>query len=469
MATFFSVRRKRWLMYFMLTLLPASIVAFVMLLRVFIPFDTLSSDYPQALASAKLFAAFAVTTLFGINLFALGFYASIILTNNANKHFMWRAALTVLAVTVVFSKNNFLESLGASKPTIVYFVFTIFTHCALAFVPYMTINFLSSSTMLAIDNTTKKAYLASGIITFFVALGLGFSGYMHILGIVIILGLLPLCHIILQLYKLRQSNVKYVYTMSSATVYLLYSLLFEILTFSGLMPINLILISPIFLTISTILISAYFFRISMWGQSEATEAAQLRLSLRESEYSLMLSQIKPHFLYNALVAIEMLCTEDPASAATATRQFSEYLRANMRSITAKDPIPFLDEMHHVESYASIELLRFKNRLQFNANLEVTDFSVPPLTIQPLVENAIKHGACKNIKGGSVFVHSYETESFYIVEITDDGVGFNPCEKKAGESHGLSNIEMRLKHLMNAQIEIFSVIGEGTRAVVSIPK
>lgn len=423
----------------------------------------------EGYASSKSLISFVSAALFGMNVLALAFYLFIICTSKSAASLIWRASLTILAMIVVFSKDSFFNFWRVLLPSESYFYFSVITHCAIAFVPYMSINFLSALAMVNFNPSIKKVYQALGIIGTFICFALYSAGQMSLLGIVLFICLLPLIHVVINLNKLIIKNIKYSCNLTSATLYLFFALALETLSFSGLMQFKIVLLSPVFLTVSTILVATYFARISVGKQSEAKEAAQLRLSLREREYSLMLSQIKPHFLYNALVAIEMLCTESPESAAIATRQFSEYLRSNMRSITAKDPIPFLDEMHHVQSYAAIEMLRFKNRLNYSCNLEVTDFHVPPLTIQPLVENAIKHGACKNIKGGNVFVHSYEDSDNYYVEIIDDGVGFNKNCRQENEPHGLANIEMRLKHLMNAGLEISSEIGNGTRAVVIIPK
>lgn len=104
----------------------------------------------------------------------------------------------------------------------------------------------------------------------------------------------------------------------------------------------------------------------------------------ETKMDLMMSQIQPHFLYNALSSIAYLCTEDPAEAERATNEFSHYLRGNLQSIGAKVPIPFEMELSHVEEYLHIEKRRFSDRLNIEYDIQEKDFRIPALTMQTLV-------------------------------------------------------------------------------------
>ena len=154
--------------------------------------------------------------------------------------------------------------------------------------------------------------------------------------------------------------------------------------------------------------------------------------------------------------------------------FSKYLRGNMDSISQKYPIPFETELEHIKNYCAIELLRFGDKLNIVYNTDFTDFSVPSLSIQPLVENAIKHGVTKKPEGGTVTVSSFEEAEFYCVVIEDDGIGFDPenPDFAPDDSHshiGLSNVSNRLKIMVNAQLNIESEQGKGTRVTIKIPK
>ena len=99
-----------------------------------------------------------------------------------------------------------------------------------------------------------------------------------------------------------------------------------------------------------------------------------------------------------------------------------------------------------------------------------DFSIPALTIQPIVENAIKHGLMKLQKGGTIRVVSYETDTDYCVSVSDDGVGFDTTVLLDERKHvGLRNIRERLKVMVNGTLEIESTVGVGTKVLIKIPK
>lgn len=204
---------------------------------------------------------------------------------------------------------------------------------------------------------------------------------------------------------------------------------------------------------------------------QARKAAELQKELGDMNMTLMLSQIQPHFMYNALNTIKYLTKKDPKAAEHAIVRFSNYLRANMDSLTQKEPIPFKKEMEHVDNYISIERLRFGDRLNVEYNIDFDDFKIPPLTIQPIAENAIKHGINQRVDGGTLKISSYEENDNILVVIEDNGVGFDVNEtKNDGRSHiGMSNIKSRLKEMLSAQVMVESVINSGTTVTIKIPK
>ena len=186
----------------------------------------------------------------------------------------------------------------------------------------------------------------------------------------------------------------------------------------------------------------------------------------------MVSQIRPHFLYNALTSIAMLCELDPKTAKEATIAFSKYLRGNMDSLKQTKAVPFEQELSHIKNYLFIEKLRFDDLLNIEYDIQTTDFEVPQLSIQPLVENAVKHGVGIAEDGGTVTISTRETDDAFEVIISDDGVGFdvNAPKKDDGRSHiGMENTRKRLKEMCGADIIIESEVGKGTTARVIIPK
>ena len=202
------------------------------------------------------------------------------------------------------------------------------------------------------------------------------------------------------------------------------------------------------------------------------DRARAEKELYEANVSIMVSQIQPHFMYNALTSIAMLCTIDPERAQEATITFSKYLRGNMDSLKQTKPVPFDHELEHLKKYLYIEKLRFANKLNIEYEIGPTNFKVPQLSIQPLVENAVKHGVGMKKKGGTVKIATRETETAFEVIISDDGVGFdvNAPRKEDGRSHvGMENTRTRLKELCGGEVRIESTVGEGTTATVILPK
>ena len=200
-----------------------------------------------------------------------------------------------------------------------------------------------------------------------------------------------------------------------------------------------------------------------------TEKIVLNAELTESRISTMMSQIRPHFIYNTLGSIEQLCIIDPPKAGELVHNFAKYLRANFGELDNPKPILMSQEMEHVRHYISIENVRFPD-MTFSFEMNSDDFHIPALTIQPIVENAIKHGLMKLSKGGTIRVVSYETESHYCVSVEDDGVGFDTDVLLDERKHvGIRNIRGRLKAMVNGTLEIESRVGIGTTVLIKIPK
>ena len=146
--------------------------------------------------------------------------------------------------------------------------------------------------------------------------------------------------------------------------------------------------------------------------------------LYEAEVQIMVSQIRPHFMYNTLSSIAILCKLDPETAYEAAITFSKYLRVNMDSLKKTEPVPFEQEPEHLKNYLYIEKLRFADKLNVEYDIRTADFRLPMLSIQPIVENAVKHGVGMKKEGGTVTVSTRETADAYEITVSDDGVGFD---------------------------------------------
>lgn len=225
----------------------------------------------------------------------------------------------------------------------------------------------------------------------------------------------------------------------------------------------------LFYAVSTLLASG----VKMY--QTAKENQKLAQMLQESKTALMISQIQPHFIYNALNSIRTLIRIEPEQAYDMVYDFSQYLRTHIDSLSNEREITFSGELEHIKSYINIEKVRFGERLNVEFDIQTTDFYLPALSVQPLVENAIKHGICKKPEGGTVWIRSYEDEESqegYVVEVEDDGVGFNveKWENVRGvrRSAGINNIRFRVESISNARLFIESEINKGTKATIKFP-
>ena len=198
---------------------------------------------------------------------------------------------------------------------------------------------------------------------------------------------------------------------------------------------------------------------------------KLKAELEQSRISVMLSQIQPHFLYNSLTSVMDLCDKNPKQAKAAIADFADYLRGNLSALKTENLISFRTELEHIQKYLRLEKLRFQDELEILYDIHVQDFMLPALSVQPLIENAVKHGVGQKVGGGIVSVHSYETDEYYVVRIEDDGVGFEEGEytEDGGTHVGIENTKKRLDMMINAKLEIKSTKGEGTKATILIPK
>ena len=184
---------------------------------------------------------------------------------------------------------------------------------------------------------------------------------------------------------------------------------------------------------------------------------------------IMMTQIQPHFLFNALNTIRALYAKDSPLADKTLEDFSTYLRQNLESLSQADLIPIDKELEHTRLYARIEVLRFPN-VRVEYRIEDADFRIPALTIQPLVENAIRHGVRRR-KDGLVTVSTVREADAHRITVRDNGAGFDPKqEKSTEESHiGLQNVKERVEQMCGGSMILNSEIGKGTVVTLLIPE
>lgn len=207
------------------------------------------------------------------------------------------------------------------------------------------------------------------------------------------------------------------------------------------------------------------------AQRIEAEKQAMEMKLQENQISIMLSQIQPHFLYNTLNSIYQLCESNPMRARSMVNSFAEYLRNNLSTLEDPGLISFETELAHINTYLDIEKMRFEDTLEIEYDIKCVDFSLPVLTVQPIVENAVKHGTSKKRGGGKVTISTEEDEESYIIRVSDTGCGFDPSvPKNDGKRHvGIENVRQRLSNLCSGSLTIESTPGVGTLATVRIPK
>ncbi len=205
-------------------------------------------------------------------------------------------------------------------------------------------------------------------------------------------------------------------------------------------------------------------------QIELKHQLQLQQTeLANNRVAMLMGQIQPHFLYNSLSTIAKLCYDNP-EAHEALMTFAQYMRVNMRSLKNPSLIPFEQELEHVRLYLRLEKLRFEEKLNIVLDIQADRFDLPVLSLQPIVENAVRHGVSLAPSGGTVTIRARETDSETILEVIDDGVGFDPANAPDADHHlGISNVRDRLTALCDGRLTIASAVGKGTTATIQIPK
>ena len=201
-------------------------------------------------------------------------------------------------------------------------------------------------------------------------------------------------------------------------------------------------------------------------------AVRLEVDLAEAKLASLESRLRPHFLFNTLNTIAALIRDDPAGAEAMIGQLSDLLRASLRADPGAE-IQLAEELHLVEQYLAIQRVRFNDRLE--VGLRATDEArmalVPQLILQPVVENAVRHGIAPRESGGSVWVSAERPDGRLRLIVEDDGVGMsNGPSANAGAGIGLGGLRSRLAHLYGTdhRLEVAPRLPSGTRVTIEIP-
>lgn len=285
-------------------------------------------------------------------------------------------------------------------------------------------------------------------------------------------------------YLAMQKGISYAkYLFAGWTFTLFVSMIFNARAF-GLIPNNEF---TLFIILIPIIIEAILLSLGLAGlvkklDMEKEDALGLyhiaELQATSKEAAFLQAQIKPHFLYNALNIIEALCYIDGRKAGELILDLSTFLQHSFDFRNLQKHIPFDEELEFVKAYVRIEQTRFRDNLNVIYDIDdAEELMLPPLLIQPLIENAIKHGIRKQGTKGTVSLRVKNMPEHYIIEIADDGIGMT--EEKIKEilydnkaqpvGVGVSNIQKRLKMFYNTELIYESKLGVGTLVYVVLPK
>jgi two-component system LytT family sensor kinase len=218
--------------------------------------------------------------------------------------------------------------------------------------------------------------------------------------------------------------------------------------------------------------------VAQWvsGQLELAELDASRTRLMEAEVRALRAQISPHFIYNSLGAIATFVRTDPDRARELLLEFADFTRYSFRR--HGEFTTLADELRSVEQYLLLEQARFGERVRVVLRIapEVLPVQVPFLSLQPLVENAVKHGLEGRAEGGTISVVASDLDRECEISIEDDGAGADPEHVRralagTGESVGLANVDERLRHTFGDEygLVVETALGAGTRVVVRVPK
>ena len=239
----------------------------------------------------------------------------------------------------------------------------------------------------------------------------------------------------------------------------------------GMLPITFSLIILFFVFDFTVFgIALAICALSMYGiiiWDQVRQYMRLQRDIAHQRAGVMVLQMRPHFIYNTMMSIYYLCKQDPDLAQQVTLDFTTYLRKNFTAIASEDPIPFSEELTHTRAYLAVEQAQFEDSLFVDYDTPYIDFRIPPLTLQPIVENAVKHGMDQDSEPLHIVIRTRRNDSGNEIIVENNGADFKPADDK--EPHiALENIRQRLEVMCNGNMMIMPREGGGTVVKVTIP-
>lgn len=240
----------------------------------------------------------------------------------------------------------------------------------------------------------------------------------------------------------------------------------------ALFPLTVALITHLFVSVFPLIdIAVAISALSMYGIILTDQVEQYLRQQREiarQNASIMVLQMRPHFIHNTLTSIYYLCKQDPAEAQRVTLNFNNYLEKNLNALASDETIPFTEELEHTQAYLNVEQALYDENLFVDYDTPYTRFRVPPLTLQPIVENAVKHALDPDSDPIHISIQTRDTDSGSEIIVSDNGPGYEPIDD--GRPHiALSNIRQRLELMCHGKMTIMPREGGGTVVKLLIPE
>jgi len=210
--------------------------------------------------------------------------------------------------------------------------------------------------------------------------------------------------------------------------------------------------------------------LSMYGIILSDQVEQYLRQQREiahQQASILVLQMRPHFIHNTLMNIYYLCRQDPAEAQRVTLDFNTFLERNLNALASDETIPFSEELEHTRAYLNVEQALHDENLLVDYDMPHTCFRIPPLTLQPVVENSIRHGMNPDADPLRISIRTRKTDSGSEVIVSDNGPGFEPAAD-GGPHIALMNIRQRLEMMCGGKMTILPREGGGTVVKLTIP-
>lgn len=238
-----------------------------------------------------------------------------------------------------------------------------------------------------------------------------------------------------------------------------------------MIPLTIFIVIHAFIDIEMVLfLGVGICALSMYSLIVSDYIMQIIRQQREIAHqraSVMALQMRPHFIYNTMMSIYYLCKQDADKAQQVTLDFTSYLRKNFTAIASEELVPFEEELEHARAYLAVEQTQHEDMLYVDYDTLHTDFSVPSLTLQPLVENAVKHSLDPNGDPLHIYVRTQQTDKASAIIVENNGPDYQPSNDN--EPHiALANIRQRLQIMCKGELTIATREGGGTIVKVIIP-